>query len=963
MGTLLKSRRSLTIGGARLLAPLLVTFALTYGATPALAAPQAGTATESVESSALRIEALKLDDASSHADLEVVANSPLVWTSFWDSEGRLVVELPNSQPEPSVSTLTPGSGLVSSVEVALEQGTWQPITRLTVATRRDVEHSLVAEGNTLRLRLTPVDGGEDAAQVADAGSYEPLPASGADDTEMVEVGGDEEPTLAEVDLGEGAAPQKAAVVSTEPEVEHVEAQGRRATVLEGVEVVSTLGGTTIRVAGDGEFSYESFQLENPARFVVDLTGVVNASSRSTVPVASNTVQRVRIAQFKPFPDPVSRVVFDLEGGQQPVVRRTDAGLLVSFGSGAQAEVGTPPAASPASAETVEMAAAEPVMEMEETAEPEESTSVAAVVSTEPEPMAMEPEATELMAEDDSAVMAQAETTAVPMPANEPMSPPATADDGVEMAVVTPVVDEPEPAMIEPESGDEMAMAESESAAAADVMEQPAAMTETPVVAEVPPLPEVRPEAAAELHVVGASDQAATSDVALFEAADVSYQQPSAEVETIEPSKPSPEVVGAGGRVYSGRPITMSLKDADIKDVLRTFSKITGLNVVLHPSVRGSVTVELTDVPWDQALDLILKINGLDYVLEGNIMRIASAGDLQKEAEARRRLAAARASEIPLQTVIRAVSYAQASQIARLLTSGGTGGSRSSGQSRAILSSRGTITVDQRTNKLIIKELPSNMSTVLAIIDNLDTAEPQVLIEARIVETTKSFSRTLGINWGFNAVSDAQFGNTTGLAFPNHANANGGVNLLTGGNNGFLDITLGNVLDTFTLDLSLQAAENEGLVSILSAPKIATLNNQKASIQSGLQIPIQTVANNTVSVQFVNATLQLEVTPQVTAEGTVMMDINLAKREPQLAFAIAGAANAPISTKQARTRVIVRDGGTTVIGGIYEVSNNRGEDRVPGLANVPILGHLFKNKRRNIDNEELLIFITPRVIQL
>jgi type IV pilus assembly protein PilQ len=190
-----------------------------------------------------------------------------------------------------------------------------------------------------------------------------------------------------------------------------------------------------------------------------------------------------------------------------------------------------------------------------------------------------------------------------------------------------------------------------------------------------------------------------------------------------------------------------------------------------------------------------------------------------------------------------------------------------------------------------------------------------------------------------------------------------VQLLTGGNNGFLDISLGNVLDTFTLDLSLQAAENEGLVSILSAPKITTLNNQRATIQSGLQIPIQTVANNTVSVQFVNATLQLEVTPQVTAEGTVMMDINLAKREPQLAFAIAGAANAPISTKQARTRVIVRDGGTTVIGGIYEVSNNRGQDRVPGLANVPILGHLFKNRRRNIDNEELLIFITPRVIQL
>jgi type IV pilus assembly protein PilQ len=239
----------------------------------------------------------------------------------------------------------------------------------------------------------------------------------------------------------------------------------------------------------------------------------------------------------------------------------------------------------------------------------------------------------------------------------------------------------------------------------------------------------------------------------------------------------------------------------------------------------------------------------------------------------------------------------------------------------------------------------------------------VLIEARIVETTKQFSRSLGIEWSFNGVSDPQFGNTTGLAFPHQGTASGGVQLLTGGQNAFLDITMGNVLNTFNLDLSLQAAETEGLVSILSAPRIATLNNERASIQSGLQIPIQTVSNNTVSVQFVNATLQLQVTPQVTAEGTVMMDIDIAKRAPQPALAVAGSTNAPISTKQARTRVIVRDGGTTVIGGIYEVTNDRGEDRVPGLANVPILGHLFRNKRRNQNNEELLIFLTPRVIQL
>jgi type IV pilus assembly protein PilQ len=355
----------------------------------------------------------------------------------------------------------------------------------------------------------------------------------------------------------------------------------------------------------------------------------------------------------------------------------------------------------------------------------------------------------------------------------------------------------------------------------------------------------------------------------------------------------------GERTYHGEPMTMSLKDADIKDVLRSFAQISGLNVVVQPGVRGSVTVELTNVPWDQALEQILKINGLGYELEGNIMRIAPINTLRTEAEAKRQLAAAQALSIPLSTIIKKVSYAPANSMAGLLQ-------------RSVMSQRGAVIVDQRTNTLIIKELPAYMKTVIAIIETLDTPEPQVQIESRIIETTKNFSRTLGIEWGFLGVADAEHGNTTGLMFPNDGTVEGSVNLLTGGANGLLDITMGNVLDTFTLDLTLQAAEGEGLVNILSAPRVTTLNNQQASIQSGLQIPIQTVANNTVSVQFVNATLRLDVTPHVTAEGTVLLDINIQKREPLLAFAVVGATNAPISTKDARTRVMVRDGGTTVI---------------------------------------------------
>jgi type IV pilus assembly protein PilQ len=281
----------------------------------------------------------------------------------------------------------------------------------------------------------------------------------------------------------------------------------------------------------------------------------------------------------------------------------------------------------------------------------------------------------------------------------------------------------------------------------------------------------------------------------------------------------------------------------------------------------------------------------------------------------------------------------------------------------VLSQRGSVIVDARTNTLIIKELPAVMDTDIAVIENLDIAEPQVMIEARIVETRKNFTRTLGVSWSVDGIASPATGNSTGLVFPASVDGAGGVNLVTGGDNGFINLSLGTLAGTFNLDVALQAAENEGLVNILSAPKVATLNNEQAEIQSGFQIPIQTVSNNTVSVQFVNATLRLRVVPQVTAEGTILMDVNIQKRQPQFALQVAGATAAPIATQEARTRVIVRDGGTTVIGGIYEVTTDEGEDRVPGLANIPILGHLFKNRRRSDQNSELWIFITPRVMRL
>lgn len=401
--------------------------------------------------------------------------------------------------------------------------------------------------------------------------------------------------------------------------------------------------------------------------------------------------------------------------------------------------------------------------------------------------------------------------------------------------------------------------------------------------------------------------------------------------------------------FTGEPMSLELKDADVKDVLRTFAKLTGLNVVVDPDVSGSVTVQLENVPWDQCLDIILRINGLDYVVENNVLRVAKLSRLQEE---KGRLAAFKAQEEaakPMRTVTKTLSYIKASEARGLLTAG-----------NFLLSPRGTVVVDDRNNMLIIRDNADRLPNILALLDQVDTPVEQVIIEARIVETTRTFSRNLGISWGFSGRGDTRHGTTTGWTFPNSYTVDGGSALLKG--TPVLAMTFADILDSFNLDFTLGAAEVSGLAKVVSSPRVTAQNNQSARIQSGVMIPIQTVSNNTVTVQYVDATLALTVTPQITAEGTVILDIQVQKREPAAGLQQAGGANTPIITRDAQTRLMVRDGGTSVIGGIYQLSDNESQDRIPGLHRLPILGNLFKNKGISNRHDELLIFITPRIVK-
>ena len=891
------------------------------------------------------INSLELRKEGEVAYLDVAADRPLVWTNYRDSLGNLVVELPNSLPASGVEDIVTSDGLVASVELERLDDAERPLTRLVVRTREDSEHSLTTEGATLQLQLLPA-GYEEPVALA----YQPIPEAEA-----------EKP-----DTMPAATDPRAFGTADEP-LAGPDPTGVRASQLTAVEVESGSDWTRIFVAGDGEFAYSTFRLESPERFVVDFDGVVNTSARSSVDVSGDLVDRVRIGQFKPRPDPVSRVVFDLNLAVLPQIERTAEGLAITFGSQVAAmpetvedtgretvaEETVPEETLPEETlpeetlpeetlpeetfpeETFPEEAAPPV-EVAESAPPTMEGEPAGEPDTIPllEPMPASTTGSEELAEAEEAAGAEGEPV---------YSEPPTPEPTTEVVASTPPETTPEQPPVTRFQPTEEPLPKGEAMSVAEASTETRPL-EPPPSALPPPAPPRQPPTV--------TRPAGTRDVSMFEAQQIEGIPQQEEADQITPRFPS-VVITRENKEYNGEPINMSLKNADLVETLRSFASISGLNFVIQPGVSGSVTVELKGVPWDQAMEQILKINNLGMAIDGTIVRIAPVEQLRNEARREAELALARRRTIPLRTVMKTLSYASANEVSSLLRN----------RSGAILSDRGTVQVDQRTNSLIIRELPGNVDTVLAVIENLDTPTPQVTIEARIIEATKTFARSLGIEWGFDAVGANEFGNTTGLNFPNNYTSDGGVGLLTGGANGFLNLSMGNILNTFNLDARLQVAENEGLVNIISAPSITTLNNVGASIQSGLQIPIQTVSNRTVSVQFVNATLQLAVTPHVTAEGTVILGVSVAKRSPQLAFAIVGASNAPISTKEAQTTVVVRDGGTAVIGGIYEVSTNQNQDRVPGLANIPILGHLFKNRSRNEDNDELMIFVTPRIVQM
>jgi type IV pilus secretin PilQ/predicted competence protein len=429
--------------------------------------------------------------------------------------------------------------------------------------------------------------------------------------------------------------------------------------------------------------------------------------------------------------------------------------------------------------------------------------------------------------------------------------------------------------------------------------------------------------------------------------------------------PSASAAAPAGK-YSGEPISVNLKDVDLRDFFRLIHEISGLNVVVDPGVKGNLTIVLDDVPWDQALDIVLKNNDLDKQLDGNVLRLATKETLRKEADENRDLAKAVAESAEVVTTTRVLSYAKATGMATTL--------------KKFLSSRGDIIADDRSNTLIIRDIPSTLPVMDNLIRQLDRKSQQVEIEARVVAANRSFSREIGSQFAFSGAANTLHnqnvvGGAAGpspitrtppppLVAPGGGSGSGGSAMPLISNLGASVPTSGiSYLFTsanFALDEIITAAEERGVGKLLSKPKVITQNNEKATVKQGTKIPVQTIVNNTVSVQFVDAVLELDVTPQITADGTIYMDVNV--ENDQIDGSIPRVQGIPaIDTQEAETKVTVNDGATVVIGGIIVTQQTTDIQQVPFVGSVPILGNLFKHTTVKSTSQELLFFLTPRIL--
>ncbi len=709
-----------------------------------------------------------------------------------------------------------------------------------------------------------------------------------------------------------------------------------ANVIQSIGVSDAAGGVELEIRGTRAPSYTVFKLQDPPRLVVDLAGA-DVSRLVAVPVGRGGVREVTTAQYQDERSSVGRVIIALDGAPRYEVAPRGQAVVVKVAMG----------------EKVATASSTPNATATATATPASTDNLLARRVDEAK---VRRQASRVLG-----ARARGESVAIALDGEvarfevlELQNPPRLALDlyGVTRAPRSAAV--LEGAFRQARFGRDVGKVRVVLDAAGELprcevkrtagglLVIPAA---TAIAAATPAAtPTTTPTPTAPARVVIAQPQAAG-----FASTAPAYALTGA------PQK----------REYSGRRITLDFHDIEVRNLLRLIADVSKKNIIVADDVTGKVTVSLRNVPWDQALDLVLKTKGLDKEEMGNVIRDAKYEEIAKEQTARAEAQKARAPLIPLKVRIIPVNFARSGDVA--------------GRIKDVLSERGTVTTDDRTNVLIVKDIPEALARAEGLVRNLDTEIPQVRIESRIVEAQTTFSKAIGVQWGGNATLSTATGNPTGLFFPNLASTAGGagggpttgtnsspnyaVNLPAAagaGSGGALGFQFGTAGGAFNLNLRLSALENSGLVKTISAPSVSTIDNHEATIGQGVSIPFSQVSASGTSTSFVEAKLELKVTPHVSADGSVLMKIKVTNNAPNPQ--LTGSGGQPsISKREAETESLVKDGETTVIGGIYTRQTASQVAEVPFLGKLPILGFFFRTRAEQDSNTELLVFITPHIL--
>jgi type IV pilus assembly protein PilQ len=670
------------------------------------------------------------------------------------------------------------------------------------------------------------------------------------------------------------------------------------SLVRNISVQRAADGIQIEIAGTAPMEPKALKLSHPDRIVVDLANSAPTGQRN-VPVNAGEVVAVRMGQFQSAP-PVTRVVVDMRAPLDFDVSQNGNNVIVKVKAAkvAQPAEKQQPTPAPLNAATKKPHAA------------------AVQNSAVPAPPMKSAPVEKKMAEVKPPSMPTAQT-ASPAPAVTPGGGPA------EGLVIT-----------QPTYSTKIVEAPASSVMKADSAARTMAQNSVPQQVTTP------------------STSATTATIAPTAAVNFAAEQRQTQGQV-----PSGVTIRERPR-YTGEPISVNLKDADLKDFFRLVHEISGLNIVLDPNVKGTLTLVLDDVPWDQALDIVLKNNALDRQLEGNVLRIATIEGLRREAELRRAQVQAQALAVDKVSVTRFLSYAHSKDVLPTV--------------KKLLSARGDVITDDRTNALIIQDIPSVIPEIDKLLATLDRKTQEVEIEARVVAATRNFARDIGMQIGAGFANRATAVGGSATDSPLLSNGTPAGLIQTAGAIPLFSnlpaisptsgISLGNIGANYRIDAILTMAESRGLLKVLSRPRIVTQNNTQALVRQGLRVPVTTLGQlgGPPTVAFIDAFLRLTVTPQITAEGTIFLNIDVENTTADFSRQVNG--NPTLVTQQATTQVLVTDGGTAVVGGVIQTQSSVAYQQVPLLGDVPGLGNLFKRKATTTSTQELIFFITPKIIQ-